>query len=100
LGTAGVAARVLFILKSYIYVLEIVLFHLSVIEFKVYFLFDWVALRFISIVFIISGNVILYREEYIEGDPWSKKFIYLVLLFVFSIFLIILRPNIVRIIVG
>ena len=41
-----------------------------------------------------------YRIEYIEIDKKSEKFIYLILLFVFSILLIILRPNAIIIILG
>lgn len=51
-------------------------------------------------IFLISSIIILYRIEYIRGDKNIKRFIYLVLLFIFSIILIIISPNIVRILFG
>jgi len=63
-------------------------------------LFDWVRILFIGMIFLISSIIILYRIEYIRGDKNIKRFIYLVLLFIFSIILIIISPNIVRILFG
>jgi len=64
------------------------------------FLFDWISLSFISFVSLISSIVIFYRTLYIGGDKNFYRFIILVLLFVMSIFLIIISPNIIRILLG
>lgn len=63
-------------------------------------LIDWISLLFISFIIIISSIIILYRYIYILGDKFIKRFIYLILLFVLSIVLIIISPNIIRIIFG
>lgn len=49
---------------------------------------------------MISRIVILYRKEYIRGDVYINRFIILVLLFVFSIILLIVSPNLIRILLG
>lgn len=61
------------------------------------FLFDWISLLFISFVLFVSSLVTLYRKEYIMQD---LRFILLILLFVFSIIILIIRPNLIRILLG
>lgn len=55
---------------------------------------------FISFILLISSIIILYRCVYISEDKFIKRFIFLIILFVLSIILIILRPRIIRIIFG
>lgn len=64
------------------------------------FLFDWISLLFISFVLLISSLVIFYRKEYIKRDLNINRFIILVLIFVLSIIILIIRPNLVRILLG
>lgn len=61
---------------------------------------DWIRLIFIRIVILISSIVLIYRLIYIEIDKNVFRYFLLVLMFVFSIILMIIRPNIVRIIFG
>jgi NADH:ubiquinone oxidoreductase subunit 5 (subunit L)/multisubunit Na+/H+ antiporter MnhA subunit len=51
-------------------------------------------------VFIISSLVILYRDDYMFGDLNLVRFIFLVLMFVISIMFLIIRPNVIRILLG
>ena len=55
---------------------------------------------FIIFVLLISSVVIFYRKRYIKSELNLNRFIILVLLFVFSIILLIIRPNIIRILLG
>jgi NADH-ubiquinone oxidoreductase chain 5 len=55
---------------------------------------------FISFVLLISSLVIYYRKEYISEDSNINRFIILVLIFVLSIILLIIRPNLIRILLG
>lgn len=64
------------------------------------FLFDWVSFIFLSFVLFISGRVFYYSGEYIEGEVNLSRFIYLLAGFVGSIGLLILRPNLIRILLG
>jgi len=63
-------------------------------------LLDWMSLRFIGLVILISSMVLFYSFEYIVGDKFMYRFIILVYLFVASIILLILSPNIIRILLG
>lgn len=80
--------------------LEFILTELISVELKFYFYFDWVRCVFLSVVLFISSIVVFYRERYMEGDFGKLKFLYVVLLFVLSIVLMIISPNIVIILLG
>lgn len=57
-------------------------------------------MTFIGLVSIISSIVLIYRTSYIGGDKFIYRFIILVYLFVLSILLLILSPNLIRILLG
>lgn len=63
-------------------------------------LIDWISVLFVGLIGLISLIILIYRISYIEGDKFKDRFIGLVLLFVFSIVLMIISPNIIRIILG
>lgn len=63
-------------------------------------LLDWISLLFISFVLYISSIVILYRKDYMRGDLIINRFIILVVIFVLSIILLIISPNLIRILLG
>lgn len=64
------------------------------------FLFDWIRVRFIGVVFLISSIVLFYCYVYIAGDKNLVRFIILVFLFVLSMIFLILSPNIISILLG
>lgn len=64
------------------------------------FLFDWISLLFISFVLFISSIVIFYSKEYIIEDKNINRFILLILIFIFSIIILIISPNLIRILLG
>nr|AKK32525.1 NADH dehydrogenase subunit 5 [Henschiella sp. PJ-2015] len=64
------------------------------------FLLDWMSMMFVSCVFMISSMVILYSEDYMEGDLFKYRFLYLILLFIFSMFMMIMSPNLLSILIG
>nr|QWB85775.1 NADH dehydrogenase subunit 5 [Phlyctenosis sp. N135] len=63
-------------------------------------LFDWMSLLFMSFVLFISSMVVLYSEEYMKGDPYLVRFIALVAMFVLSMILLIISPNLISILLG
>ena len=63
-------------------------------------IFDWMSLFFIATVSIISARVLFYSSSYIAGDYFLSRFIRLVILFVLRIWILILRPNFIRILLG
>nr|YP_010024742.1 NADH dehydrogenase subunit 5 [Pseudothemis zonata]QOQ35021.1 NADH dehydrogenase subunit 5 [Pseudothemis zonata] len=63
-------------------------------------LLDWMSLIFMGFVLFISSMVIYYSHNYMEGDPYISRFILLVLMFVFSMMLLIISPNMISILLG
>nr|YP_009227844.1 NADH dehydrogenase subunit 5 [Gynaephora qumalaiensis]AIC83226.1 NADH dehydrogenase subunit 5 [Gynaephora qumalaiensis] len=63
-------------------------------------LFDWMSLLFMMFVFLISSVVIYYSHSYMLSELNLKRFIILVLLFVISMMLLIVSPNIISILLG
>nr|YP_009441663.1 NADH dehydrogenase subunit 5 [Byturus ochraceus]AOY39182.1 NADH dehydrogenase subunit 5 [Byturus ochraceus] len=63
-------------------------------------LLDWMSLLFMSFVLFISSMVIFYSEEYMYGDLNINRFVMLVVMFVLSMMLLIISPNLVSILLG
>nr|YP_010952613.1 NADH dehydrogenase subunit 5 [Sphingulus mus]WMQ52959.1 NADH dehydrogenase subunit 5 [Sphingulus mus] len=63
-------------------------------------LIDWMSLLFMMFVLMISSVVIYYSKSYMMSDLNLLRFIILVLLFVFSMILLIISPNIISILLG
>nr|YP_009485863.1 NADH dehydrogenase subunit 5 [Limbodessus palmulaoides]AVZ66426.1 NADH dehydrogenase subunit 5 [Limbodessus palmulaoides] len=63
-------------------------------------LFDWMSLLFMSFVLFISSMVIFYSNDYMLGDENINRFIMLVLMFVLSMMLLIISPNLISILLG
>ena len=63
-------------------------------------LLDWIRLVFLGRVGVISGCIIKYSEYYMEGEKNSMRFVLILFLFVVSIGLLIISPNIVRLLLG
>nr|WGL39503.1 NADH dehydrogenase subunit 5 [Typhlodessus monteithi] len=63
-------------------------------------LLDWMSLLFMSFVLFISSMVIFYSDEYMMGDLYLNRFIMLVLMFVFSMMLLVISPNLISILLG
>nr|YP_009144462.1 NADH dehydrogenase subunit 5 [Asbolus verrucosus]AKJ52248.1 NADH dehydrogenase subunit 5 [Asbolus verrucosus] len=63
-------------------------------------LVDWMSMLFMSFVLFISCVVIYYSDEYMGGDLNINRFISLVVMFVFSMVLLIISPNLISILLG
>merc|ERR1711962_1892676 len=55
---------------------------------------------FARLVSLVAGCVLVFRNSYIKDEPYNNRFIILVILFVLSIFLLIMRPNIISLLLG
>lgn len=89
-----------FIINNIVIILEWEIISFNSITIVISILLDWISLLFIIFVFLISSVVIYYRKRYIRSELNLIRFIILVLLFVFSIILLIISPNIIRILLG
>nr|YP_010044328.1 NADH dehydrogenase subunit 5 [Kallima paralekta]QPF23478.1 NADH dehydrogenase subunit 5 [Kallima paralekta] len=63
-------------------------------------LLDWMSLLFMMFVSLISSSVIFYSKSYMSSELNLNRFIILVLLFVFSMILLIISPNMISIFLG
>nr|QGT77255.1 NADH dehydrogenase subunit 5 [Somanniathelphusa bawangensis] len=94
---------VLAFLKFYSGVSEVVeweVLNLNSTSFVFTLIFDWISLSFLSFVFLISGSVLYYSGSYMGGDKNFNRFMYLVILFVFSMGAMVLSPNLISILLG
>nr|QOL00511.1 NADH dehydrogenase subunit 5 [Aiolopus thalassinus tamulus] len=104
---------VLFLFSTFIFMLGIyyLMFDYSVfIEWELFnlnssmvvmtFIFDWMSLIFMSFVMYISSLVIYYSADYMSGEKNLNRFIMIVLMFIFSMALLIISPNLISILLG
>nr|WJJ67910.1 NADH dehydrogenase subunit 5 [Hypoderma sinense] len=91
---------IIFIMNEYVVFIEWEVVSLGSMSIVMTLLFDWMSLLFMSFVLMISSLVILYSEEYMESDFNINRFILLVLMFVFSMMLLIISPNLISILLG
>ena len=89
-----------FLSQDYRLFIEWEIVSLNSLSIVITILLDWISLIFISFVLLISSLVIFYRKEYMSEDENINRFIILVLIFVSSIILLIIRPNLISILLG
>nr|YP_010878902.1 NADH dehydrogenase subunit 5 [Sambus kanssuensis]WHE42541.1 NADH dehydrogenase subunit 5 [Sambus kanssuensis] len=80
--------------------LEFHLFSLNSNDVMMTLLFDWMSVLFMSFVLFISSMVIFYSDDYMKGDMNLDRFIILVCLFVVSMMMLIISPNLISILLG
>ena len=64
------------------------------------FILDNISISFLFLVRLISGRVIIFSTSYIISEKFFSRFILLVFFFIISIFLLILSPNLIRLLLG
>nr|AJR19247.1 NADH dehydrogenase subunit 5 [Sericostoma personatum] len=90
-----------FVIKmDLVYFLEWGLFSVNSVEIVYVILLDYISLFFLSCVLFISSMVIYYSMSYMGHDINKDRFLLLVLLFIISMMLMILSPNMVSILLG
>nr|QKY75510.1 NADH dehydrogenase subunit 5 [Bactrocera albistrigata] len=93
-------SSLVFLLNDYSLFLEWEVVSLNSASIVMTFLFDWMSLLFMSFVLLIASLVIYYSKEYMSGDVNINRFIMLVLMFVLSMMLLIISPNLISILLG
>nr|YP_010034206.1 NADH dehydrogenase subunit 5 [Agelasta perplexa]QOW83745.1 NADH dehydrogenase subunit 5 [Agelasta perplexa] len=89
-----------FLSLDYMVIIEYYLVNLNSSSIVMTIMFDWMSLMFMSFVLFISSMVIFYSEEYMQGDLYLNRFILLVVMFVLSMMLLIISPNLISILLG
>nr|ARH54566.1 NADH dehydrogenase subunit 5 [Oxyomus sylvestris] len=88
------------IINDYTVILEFELLTINSSSILMTILIDWMSLLFMSFVLFISSMVVFYSKEYMEGDLNMNRFIMLVSMFVLSMMLLIISPNLISILLG
>nr|YP_010580097.1 NADH dehydrogenase subunit 5 [Chironomus annularius]UZS77149.1 NADH dehydrogenase subunit 5 [Chironomus annularius] len=89
-----------FLIYDLVYFFEWEIFSINSTMMVMVLIFDWISLLFMSFVLFISSLVIYYSKDYMSGDVFINRFIMMVLLFVFSMMMMILSPNLISILLG
>nr|ADY86050.1 NADH dehydrogenase subunit 5 [Corcyra cephalonica] len=89
-----------FIMNNMVIFLEWEIISLNSVSVVMSILLDWMSLLFMMFVMLISSVVIYYSKSYMNSEMNLNRFIILVLLFVFSMILLIISPNIISILLG
>nr|WAL33193.1 NADH dehydrogenase subunit 5 [Pontia edusa] len=89
-----------FIMNNMIIFLEWEIITLNSMNIVFSILLDWMSLLFMMFVSLISSSVIYYSKSYMSSELNLNRFIILVLLFVFSMILLIISPNMISIFLG
>nr|YP_010586747.1 NADH dehydrogenase subunit 5 [Papilio natewa]UZZ44661.1 NADH dehydrogenase subunit 5 [Papilio natewa] len=89
-----------FIMENVIIFLEWEVISFSSMSIVMSILLDWMSLLFMMFVSMISSSVIYYSKSYMSSELNLNRFIILVLLFVFSMILLIISPNMISIFLG
>nr|YP_009272421.1 NADH dehydrogenase subunit 5 [Polyrhachis dives]AMJ17072.1 NADH dehydrogenase subunit 5 [Polyrhachis dives] len=79
---------------------EWLMFSVNSFNMEILILVDWVSSLFVSIVLLISSMIMLYSTVYMKMDMYINRFVWLVNLFVFSMILMIMSPNLISILFG
>nr|YP_010022817.1 NADH dehydrogenase subunit 5 [Sarcophaga pingi]QOP39665.1 NADH dehydrogenase subunit 5 [Sarcophaga pingi] len=91
---------IIFIMNDYSIFIEWEVVSFNSLNVVMTLLFDWMSLIFMSFVLMISSLVIFYSKEYMSSDYKINRFIMLVLMFVSSMMLLIISPNLISILLG
>nr|ADO60379.1 NADH dehydrogenase subunit 5 [Sericinus montela] len=89
-----------FIMENYIMFFEWEIISFNSMNVVMSILLDWMSLLFMMFVMMISSSVIYYSSSYMSSELNLNRFIILVLLFVFSMILLIISPNMISIFLG
>nr|UKO33027.1 NADH dehydrogenase subunit 5 [Stenochironomus sp. 3CZ] len=91
---------ILFLLMNFSCFLEWEIFSFNSNMILMVLIFDWISLLFMSFVLLISSLVIFYSKDYMGADLNINRFILMILLFVTSMMMMILSPNLISILLG
>nr|YP_009024628.1 NADH dehydrogenase subunit 5 [Lamproptera curius]AHN13397.1 NADH dehydrogenase subunit 5 [Lamproptera curius] len=91
---------IIFIMEDLVYFLEWEIISFNSMNIVMSILLDWMSLLFMMFVSMISSSVIYYSSSYMKSELNLNRFIILVLLFVLSMLLLIISPNMISIFLG
>nr|UPL65475.1 NADH dehydrogenase subunit 5 [Cryptorhamphus sp.] len=100
LGTLFYVLGLYFIPLDYVILIDWDILTLNSCSVVMTLFFDWMSLLFAGSVMFISSMVVFYSGVYMISDENSVRFLFLVVMFVASMCLMILSPNLISILLG
>nr|AYW52188.1 NADH dehydrogenase subunit 5 [Lamiinae sp. 1 ACP-2013] len=94
------SCSMIFLIQDFSLILDYHIINMNSLSIVMSILLDWMSLLFMSFVMLISSMVIFYSEEYMYSDLNLNRFILLVVMFVLSMMLLIISPNLISILLG
>nr|AVJ52443.1 NADH dehydrogenase subunit 5 [Diolcus irroratus] len=88
------------LLNNMLYFLDWEVLTLNSVTLVMTFLIDYMSMIFMGCVLLISSMVVYYSGSYMASDIFSIRFLFMVLLFILSMALLIISPNLVSILLG
>nr|YP_009735135.1 NADH dehydrogenase subunit 5 [Acropyga kinomurai]QBG38622.1 NADH dehydrogenase subunit 5 [Acropyga kinomurai] len=82
------------------YMLEWLLFNFNSLNMEIFILIDWISCLFISVVMMISSMILLYSMVYMKNEIYLNRFLILLSLFILSMVVMIISPNLISILLG
>nr|WOX01943.1 NADH dehydrogenase subunit 5 [Oncomelania hupensis]WOX01956.1 NADH dehydrogenase subunit 5 [Oncomelania hupensis] len=89
-----------FTMNEMSYLIEWDIINLSSCDISLSFILDMISLSFSNVVCLISGCVMLFSSSYMSHDPFLKRFVWLVMLFVLSMNLLVFIPSLPALLLG
>nr|YP_003002134.1 NADH dehydrogenase subunit 5 [Oncomelania hupensis hupensis]ABR68285.1 NADH dehydrogenase subunit 5 [Oncomelania hupensis hupensis]AEP39027.1 NADH dehydrogenase subunit 5 [Oncomelania hupensis hupensis] len=89
-----------FAMNEMSYLIEWDIINLSSCNISFSFIIDMISLSFSNVVCLISGCVMLFSSSYMSHDPFLKRFVWLVMLFVLSMNLLVFIPSLPALLLG
>nr|BBB55843.1 NADH dehydrogenase subunit 5-0 [Oncomelania hupensis hupensis] len=89
-----------FAMNEMSYLIEWDIINLSSCNISLSFIIDMISLSFSNVVCLISGCVMLFSSSYMSHDPFLKRFVWLVMLFVLSMNLLVFIPSLPALLLG
>nr|AVN97714.1 NADH dehydrogenase subunit 5 [Potamopyrgus antipodarum] len=89
-----------FVMNQPIYLLEWNIINISSCTMTLTIILDMISLSFSNVVCLISGCVMLFSSSYMSHDPFLKRFIWLVMLFVLSMNMLVFISSLPAILLG
>nr|QTJ63464.1 NADH dehydrogenase subunit 5 [Sycophaga agraensis] len=87
-------------INKLMYFFEWNIFNMNSININMFLYIDWMSMMFMFTVMFISSMIMFYSTEYMAHDKNIKRFFYLMILFIMSMMLMILSPNLISILLG
>lgn len=80
--------------------IEVKLFQMKNILIRIIVVVDFTRMIFMNTVLLISARVIIYRINYMSIEKFNSQFNLIVVVFILRMLILIVRPNLFRILLG